>query len=120
MSSTLFINYAMSGMSLSYRLFGRKLTNLLINKTAGEVFTSGETIPSLLDDMGRLENRRIKGVANYVVEGIHEMNEKTIQNVYNDLMLSIKAITNGRTEGHLAIKLTAMISTDIMTRVSNA
>ena len=92
----------------------------MINKSAGEVFTSGETITSLLNDMSKLENRGIKGVANYVVEGIHQMDEKIIQNVYNDLMISIKALTNGRPEGHLAIKLTAMISIDIMTRVSNA
>jgi hypothetical protein len=37
-----------------------------------------------------------------------------------DLMDSVKAITEGKEEGHLAIKLTAMISIDIMTRVSKA
>lgn len=35
-------------------------------------------------------------------------------------MDSIKAITEGGKEGHLAIKLTALISIEIMTRLSKA
>ena len=34
------------------------------------------------------------------------------------LMESITALTEGKHEGHLAIKLTAMLSIDIMTRLS--
>ena len=49
------------------------------------------------------------------------MNEAIIEKVYNDLMESITALTEGPSkEGHLAIKLTSMISIDIMTRVSRA
>ena len=44
MSSNLFINHALTGMKLAYKLMGRKLTNLMINKTAGSIFTSGETL----------------------------------------------------------------------------
>jgi len=44
MSSNLFINHALQGMTLAYRLLGRTLTNFLINSTAGKVFTSGETL----------------------------------------------------------------------------
>jgi len=44
MSSNLFINYSLSAMQVLYKLAGVKMTNLLVNKTAGEVFTSGETI----------------------------------------------------------------------------
>jgi hypothetical protein len=54
------------------------LTNFAINKTAGSIFTSGETLQSLVKDIEVLEKRGIHGVANYVVEGLHEMHEPTI------------------------------------------
>jgi hypothetical protein len=76
MSSNLFINYSLPTMTMLYKIFGTKLTNVLINKSAGEVFTSGETIDSLLHDIDYLEKRGVKGVANYVAEGLHEMNEQ--------------------------------------------
>jgi len=47
MSSNVFINYALSGMNFAYSVLGKTLTNLLINKTAGSVFTSGETLQTL-------------------------------------------------------------------------
>lgn len=78
MSSNLFINHALTGMNLAYRLMGKTLTNFIINKTAGQVFTSGETLTSLADDIKQLETKNIGGVANYVVEGLHEMEEATI------------------------------------------
>ena len=120
MSSNLFINYALPTMNLFYKVLGRRLTNFVVNKTAGQVFTSGETINSLLVDIQSIEQRGVGGIANYVVEGIEEMNEQLISKVYNDLMDSITALTEDKPEGHLAIKLTAMIAIGIMTRVSNA
>lgn len=75
MSSNLFINYSLGAMNLLYKIFGIRVSNALVNKTAGEVFTSGETIESLVEDISELEKRNIKGVANYVAEGVHEMNE---------------------------------------------
>jgi virulence-associated protein VapD len=120
MSSNLFINHALTGMTLSYRILGRTLTNLLINKTAGAVFTSGETLRSLAADIQALEQRQIGGVANYVVEGLHEMHEPTIQKVYEDLTEAIKILTENSSEGHLAIKLTSMITIDVTTRLSKA
>jgi hypothetical protein len=47
MSSNVFINYALSGMNFAYSVLGKTLTNFLINKTAGSVFTSGETLQTL-------------------------------------------------------------------------
>ena len=93
MSSNFFINYALRGMQLSYRLMGRSLTNFLINSTAGSIFTSGETVQTLLADIKNLEARGILGVANYVVEGLHDMDEAVIQKVYEDLIDSVKALT---------------------------
>lgn len=120
MSSNLFINYALTGMNLFYKLFGVRFTNFIINKSAGEIFTSGASVQSLLQDMKILEKQKIYGIGNYVVEGLHEMDEAKIDVFYRDMMQSIEALTEGQPEGHYAIKLTAMISTDIMTRLSAA
>jgi len=59
MSSNLFINNALRGMELSYKIFGRTLTNFAINKTAGSIFTSGETLQSLVTDIAVLEKKGI-------------------------------------------------------------
>jgi hypothetical protein len=120
MSSNLFINHALRGMHLSYKVLGRTLTNFLINSTAGTIFTSGETVSTLVADIKNLEARGILGVANYVVEGLHEMDDAVIQKVYEDLIDSVKVLTAGGQEGHLAIKLTSMITIGIMTRISKA
>jgi virulence-associated protein VapD len=120
MSINMFINHALNGMRLSYKFMGRTLTNFLINKTAGSIFTSGETLQTLAEDIKKLEARKIHGVANYVVEGLHEMDEAVIQKVYDDLIESIKVLTADGQEGHLAIKLTSMITIGIMTRISKA
>ncbi len=120
MSSNMFINHALTGMRLCYKFLGRSLTNFAINRTAGSIFTSGETLKTLIKDIKRLEARNIYGVANYVVEGLHEMDEVVIQKVYDDLIESIKTLTQDGQEGHLAIKLTSMITIGIMTRISRA
>ncbi len=120
MASNFFINNALWGMSLAYKCMGRTLTNFVINQTAGSIFTSGETLQTLVQDIEVLERKGIHGVANYVVEGLHEMHEPTIQKVYEDLIESIKVLSEGRKESHLAIKLTSMITIGIMTRISKA
>lgn len=51
MSSNLFIRYALTGMNLFYKIMGKRFTNALINSTAGSVFTSGESIESLMKDI---------------------------------------------------------------------
>lgn len=48
------------------------------------------------------------------------MDKAVIRKVHGDLIESINALTEGKPEGHLAIKLTSMITIDIMTRVSHA
>ena len=48
------------------------------------------------------------------------MNETVIQQTLKDLNESIVSITEQGQEGHLAIKLTALIAIDIMTRMSIA
>ena len=120
MASNLFINYSLPTMNVLYKVFGVRFANKLVNKSAGEVFTSGESISSLVADIALLEKRGIKGCGNYVVEGLHEMDEKTVQKTMKDLTDSITALTEGNTEGHLAIKLTSMIDIPTMTKLSFA
>jgi hypothetical protein len=54
MGSNMFINYSMLGMTTSYKLFGIKLTNFVINRSVGSIFTSGTTVDTLLDDIKSL------------------------------------------------------------------
>lgn len=93
MSSNLFINYALKGMLISYKIFGTTLTNLLINKTAGEIFTSGASIESLKQDLKLLQKRNVNGVGNYVVEGLSTMDDAVIDKVFKDMIDCIQAIT---------------------------
>ena len=75
MSSNFFINYSLSLMNLCYKLIGVKATNFMINKSVGSLFTSGETIQTLVQDIETFEKNGVFGVANYVVEGLETMDE---------------------------------------------
>lgn len=57
-------------MTLAYKSFGIRATNFVINKSVGSLFTSGETIQTLVQDIAALEKHNIHGIANYVVEGL--------------------------------------------------
>ena len=48
------------------------------------------------------------------------MDEKTVERTMKDLTDSITALTEGKIEGHLAIKLTSMIDIPTMTKLSYA
>lgn len=48
------------------------------------------------------------------------MNEARISQFYSDMLESIDAQTEGKSEAHFALKFTALISTDVMTRLSRA
>ena len=78
MGSNLFIDYSLSMMKLCYKILGVRLTNFAINKSVASLFTAGETLTSLNKDIESLKEQNINGVANYVVEGLSEMNEVKI------------------------------------------
>jgi hypothetical protein len=44
MGSDLFINSSLTILNTVYKVLGIRLTNFAINKTIGQLFTSGETI----------------------------------------------------------------------------
>lgn len=56
----------------------------------------------------------------YVVEGLQTYDEARVSGFFEHLLESLHAQTEGKQEGHFALKLTALISTDIMTRMSRA
>lgn len=91
MGSNLFINYSLGLMNLAYKSLGVRATNFVINKSVGSLFTSGETIQTLVQDIAALEKHNIHGIANYVVEGLAEMDEPLIQKVYDHMLESIHA-----------------------------
>lgn len=120
MGSDLFINYALGAMKLSYKIFGIKLTNFVINNSVASIFTSGETIASMANDSQEHEKKNIGGIAAYVVEGLAKMDYKVIDSFFEFMKESIMAQTEGKTEGHFALKFTAIVSIDVMTRWSRA
>jgi hypothetical protein len=69
-------------MSLAYRLIGMKVTNKLIESTAGSIFTGGVTITDLLNDMDVLEKRNIGSISMMVVEGLKNADEATLDYFY--------------------------------------
>ena len=72
MSSNFCINYSLVGMNFSYRLFGIRLTNAVIERTAGSIFTGGVTLDDLNKDIKTLAERNIGGIGCYVVEGVRD------------------------------------------------
>jgi hypothetical protein len=114
MSSNLFINYSLTGMSLAYRLIGIKVTNKIIESTAGSIFTGGVTIDDLLVDMDLLEKRNIGSISMMVVEGLKNADEATLDYFYTISRETVQQMTDGRPEAHFALKLTAFISLELM------
>ena len=51
MGSNLFVNHALTVMHLAYKILGIPPTNLVINTSVGDLFTSGETLNSLKKDI---------------------------------------------------------------------
>lgn len=120
MGSNMFINHSLGMMNVCYKIFGIKLTNFAINNSVASIFTSGETVASMKYDVGVHEKKNIGGIAGYVVEGLAKMDYKKIDAFYETMKQSIIVKTEGKTEGHFALKFTAIISIDVMTRLSRA
>ena len=47
MGSNLFINHSLFGINMAYKVLGTRLTNLIVEQTAGSVFTGGVTVADL-------------------------------------------------------------------------
>lgn len=82
MGSDLFINHSLRIMNFSYRVLGIDLTNFFVNNSVGNVFTSGETVKTLLSDINQLEKKNISSIANYALEGLASMDPAKIDEFY--------------------------------------
>jgi len=78
MGSNLFINYSLAAVQLSYKLFGIHLTNSIIESTGGAIFTGGVTLSSVKKVRQIFHERKTGTVANYVVEGLRQVENKTL------------------------------------------
>ena len=118
MASNIFINYSLSGMRVAYRLLGIKLTNKLIESTAASIFTGGVTLQDLIREIRVLENRGVGTISMSVVEGLRNVPENTLDEFLEFSEETVRQMTEGRSEAHFAVKLTAFVSMEIMEKVS--
>lgn len=89
MGSNMFINYSLAGMNFAYKLFGVKVTNTVIEQTAGSIFTGGVDLKDLSRDIEQLEERGVGGIGCYVVEGVRNIENKVLDQF---LDLSLEAV----------------------------
>ena len=78
MGSNLFINNALGMMTACYSVLGIPVTNSAINKSVGSLFTSGQTIQDLMDDIAQFQKKNINGIAGYTAEGLQSMDDTKI------------------------------------------
>lgn len=78
MGSNLFLNHSLTLVGLAYKVMGVRLTNFLINRSVGSIFTSGETVDSLVRDVEAHKGKNIACIGGYFVEGLKEMNMQKV------------------------------------------
>ena len=93
MGNDICINYGLVGMEFGYRLFGVRLTNAIIEQTAGSIFTGGVTLDDLKNDISSLEKRNIGGIACYVVEGLRKVENSKLDEFLDFSMESVRVLT---------------------------
>jgi hypothetical protein len=53
-----------------YKILGKKITNYIIETSAGSIFTGGVTLADLIKCIDELDQTKVGGVAMYVAEGL--------------------------------------------------
>ena len=110
MGSNLFIDYALGGLKVAYKLCGMRLTNLLIEKSAGTIFTGGVTLADVQRDAQIMQKRNIGVVPMFVCEGLKDVSHDQLDEFLDFTLTSIKTMSHGKTNGgDMAIKLTAFV-----------
>jgi hypothetical protein len=82
MGTSFFINQSLAITNMFYKIFGIKFTNFLINKSVANLFTSGESLQTLLTDMKVFENKNINCISSYAVEGLPTFDKSKIEYFY--------------------------------------
>lgn len=116
----LLFNQSMNAINLSYKCFGQWITNSFIQETTGQIFTGGVTMTDLNKKIGQLESTGVGGIAMYVTEGLENPSEQELDDFADFSKNSIRELTEGREEGHYALKLTALVSAQLMRKMSKA
>lgn len=119
MGSNLFINYSLSGVHWSYRIFGKNLTNTLIERTSGSIFTGGVTLQQVKAMRSFLRERQTGVIPMCVVEGLSNPPKSALDNFCNMTIRSIQQMASD-CETHFAFKLTMYISIQLMQKLSTA
>jgi len=83
-------------MTLAYRLLGIRITNSLIERTAGSIFTGGVTLDDLVRDTNELESQKVGGIGCYVVEGLRQVDNKRLDDFYEFCMGAVKQVSEGQ------------------------
>ena len=79
-------------LNTSYNLIGLRASNFLIDKTFGAVYTSGQSIDTLLVDRDIHDTKNINALVGYTVEGLDRMDEEKIDGYLNEMITSIYAV----------------------------
>ena len=72
MATNFFIDNSMRFMRLGYKTIGQKNTNRIIGSTVGCLFTAGQDVQSLREDILAHKNQNILTLATYAMEGALE------------------------------------------------
>ena len=108
-------------IGMSYKYLGKETTNSLIEKTAGEVFTSGPNIKTLIVDIDKFYNERgIYSGANYVLEGCEKDDIPTFNRCRDYLIETLDRVCKTRPYAHLAIKLSGLAQMEMFKRYHKA
>jgi hypothetical protein len=122
MANEFFLTHSFLGITILYKTLGKRFTNALVNMTAGQIFTSGETLKSLVKDMKELEKTSVRSICNYVVEGqkLNNSSEDFFGKTVKDLVDSINYLTADKQDGNMSIKFTALMPKEIFLKLSEA
>jgi hypothetical protein len=91
MGSDLFINHSLTMMGLCYRVMGIRPTNWCINNSVGDLFTSGETMDTLVKDVKGLREKNIRSLVSFAVEGMPEHDEALILDFFQQTIDTIES-----------------------------
>ena len=72
----------------------------------------------LIKEIDLLELRGVGTISMSVVEGLRNVSEKTLDEFLQFSKETVRLMTEGKSEAHFAVKLTAFVSMEIMEKLS--
>lgn len=103
-----------------YKLFGMKLTNALIEKTAGSLFTGGVDLEDVKLATKQLHQKNIGIIPCYVVEGLRKTQNATLDAFETYTINAIRELAENQKHSKFALKLTAYVSVELMEKINIA